>query len=175
MKNVQFLASALKKLGYNPVAPLPPPQSMPEISAPLATGLVLQELFPDSYPAIMQQTYAEGSAATPSNQQVVFQAPSDVSAVLGVACYSQTISDQNTATWLQQVNVDMQIQQSKILSKIPLEFFYRPRQQGLPLPFVPIGRAIKVGDNITITPSSGTSAVNLIWVLFYNKSAAALI
>jgi len=174
MKNLHFLAAALKKLSFTPIAPLSPPGSMPEISAPLATGLVLQELFPDSYPAVMQQIYAEASPATPQNQAYTFNAPSDVSALLGIACYCPTIVAQD-ASWLQNVVATLQVQQTIICKQLPLEFFYRNRQPGINLPFIPIGRAIKVGDNITVTPTSSSSTNNLIWVLFYNKSSAGLI
>lgn len=162
-----FLRLALNALGYVP------PQ-MPEIGSGDATGLVLQNIMPYSYPAIMQQVYAEGSASTPSNSQITFNVPSDVNRLLGFATYSATATDQEAA-FCAGVTCTININQDIVVKQSPLLFFVPGRNPNNNLPFVTIGRKVKVGDNVTVQMTTASAATNVIWVAVYQKGSRSLI
>jgi hypothetical protein len=137
-------------------------------------GQQLQREIPISFPAIMAQTFAQGSGVITTAQTATFNAPSNSERLLGFSAYGAADATE-AAPWLTGVLVTVQVNQDTVCQNIPLEFFYPPRNNSYGIPFVPISRKLQVGDNVQFIMSTSIANANVVITAFYQKSDRALI
>jgi hypothetical protein len=137
-------------------------------------GQELQREIPLSFPAIMAQAFAQGSGVITTAATATFNAPSNTDRLLGFTVNCNTNVSQD-ASWLAGVLVTVTINQDTVCQGIPLEFFYQSRNRSYGLPFVPLSRRIKVGDNVQFAMSTSAANQNVIVSAFYQKSDTPLI